>query len=50
MWLILEASTDWCRKNLPISNKVAIIIPDKYNDVSFRDIILAEYTTPNKPL
>ena len=50
MRLILEASADRCRKNLLISDKVAVIILNKYNDASFRDIILTECTTPNKPL
>jgi len=48
MRLILEASTDRRYKNLPISNKVAVIIPDKYSNASFRDIMLAERYTPNK--
>ena len=48
MWLILKASTDWCRENLLISNKVAVIILDEYGDASFRDIILVEYCTLNK--
>ena len=48
MRLILKASTDCRRKNLLMSNKVAIIILDKYSNVSFRDIILTEYCAPNK--
>ena len=50
MRLILKVSADQCRENLLISDKVAIIIPDEYNDTSFCDIVLAEYTTPNEPL
>ena len=50
MRLILEASADQCRKNLLISDEVAIIIPDKYNDASFCNIVFVEHTTPNKPL
>ena len=50
MRLILEAGTNQHRKNLPISNKVAVIILNKYNDASFRDIVLTEHATPNKPL
>ena len=48
MQLILEISTDCRRKNLPISNKVAVIILDEYGDASFRDIMLAERYAPNK--
>ena len=48
MRLILEASADWRRKNLLISNKVAVIIPDEYSNASFRDIMLIERYTPNK--
>jgi hypothetical protein len=48
MRLILEASTNRRCKNLLISNKVAVIIPDEYGNASFRDIILAERYAPNK--
>jgi hypothetical protein len=48
MRLILEAGTNHRYKNLPISNEVAIIIPDEYSNTSFRDIILTEHYTPNK--
>ena len=48
MRLILEAGANWRYKNLLISNKVAIIILDKYSNASFCDIILIEYYTPNK--
>ena len=50
MRLILEAGANWCRKNLPISNKVAVIIPDEYSNTSFYNIMLVERGTPNKPL
>jgi len=50
MRLILEASTNRRRENLLISNKVAVIIPDKYGNTSFRNIILTEHYMPNKPL
>ena len=50
MRLILEASVDWYRKNLLISNKVAVIILNKYSNTSFRDIVLAEYYVLNKQL
>ena len=50
MRLILEASANWRYKNLLISNKVAIIILDKYGDASFHNIIFAECCTPNKQL
>ena len=48
MRLILEAGANCHHKNLPTSNKVAVIILDKYSNASFRDIILAERYTPNK--
>ena len=48
MWLILEAGANRRRKNLLISNEVAVIIPDEYSNTSFRDIILAERYAPNK--
>ena len=48
MRLILEASTNCCRENLLISNKVAVIIPDEYGNAYFRDIMLTERYTPNK--
>jgi len=50
MRLILEASANCHYKNLLISNKVAVIIPDKYGNTSFRNIILTERYTPNKQL
>jgi hypothetical protein len=48
MRLILEASANCRRKNLLISNKVAVIIPDKYSNTSFYNIILTERYAPNK--
>ena len=48
MRLILETNINWYYKNLLISNKVAVIILDKYNNASFRDIVLAERYIPNK--
>ena len=48
MRLILEASTNCRRKNLLISNKVAVIIPDEYGNAYFRDIVFAERYTPNE--
>ena len=48
MRLILEASANWRYKNLPTSNEVAVIIPDKYSNTSFRNIVLTERYTPNK--
>ena len=50
MQLILEASANYCCKNLLISNKVAIIILDKYSSASFCNIMLIERSMPNKPL
>ena len=49
MRLILEASINHRRKNLLISNEVAVIIPDKYSDAGFRNIIFVEYCMSNKP-
>ena len=48
MRLILETSTDWYHKNLLISNKVAVIILDKYSDINFYNIMLTERCAPNK--
>jgi len=48
MRLILEASANRRHKNLLISNKVAVIILNKYSNASFRDIVLTERYTPNK--
>ena len=48
MRLILEASTNYCYKNLLINNKVAVIILNKYGDACFRNIILIKCYTPNK--
>ena len=39
---MLEESADRRRENLPISDEVAVIIPDENKDPSFRDIALAE--------
>ena len=39
MWFILKANTNYYRKNLPISNKVAIIILDKYSNTNFYKLI-----------
>ena len=50
MRLILEVNTNWRYKNLLISNKVAIIILNKYNDAGFYNIVFIKYTTLNKPL
>ena len=48
MRLILEASANYYYKNLLTSDKVAVIILDKYSNTSFRNIILTERYTPNK--
>ena len=50
MWLILEVNINWRRKNFLISNKVAVIILDKYNNINFRNIVFIECATLNKPL
>ncbi|RPB10743.1 hypothetical protein P167DRAFT_490550, partial [Morchella conica CCBAS932] len=39
--LIVESGAEKRRHNLPTSNEVAAIIPDKYGKAGFRDIILA---------
>ena len=48
MQLILEAGANYRCKNLLISDKVAVIIPDEYGNASFRNIMLMERYTPNK--
>jgi len=48
MQLILEASANYCRKNLLISDEVAIIILDEYGDTSFCDIVFIKRCAPNK--
>ena len=50
MRLILETSINRRCENLLISNKVAVIILDKYGNASFHNIVLMEYYMPNKPL
>ena len=50
MWLILEVSADCHYKNFLISNRVAIIILDKYGDADFYNIIFIKYYISNKPL
>ena len=49
MRLILKTSANWQRKNLLISNKIAIIILNKYSNAGFYNIIFTEYYIPNKP-
>jgi hypothetical protein len=41
MRLIVEAGADCCRKNLPTTNEVAVIIPYEFDDASSWDILLA---------
>ena len=48
MRLILEAGANCCRKNLLISNKVAVIILDEYGNTSFYNIMLIKRYAPNK--
>ena len=43
--LLLEMEADRRRNNLPTVDEVAIIIPDKYNQGGFRDIVLT-YRNP----
>jgi len=50
MRLILKASTNRRYKNLLTSNKVAVIILDKYGNTTFCNIVLIERYTPNKQL
>ena len=45
MKLFLEMGADWHCSNLSNVDKVAIIIPDEYNQGRFRDIVLA-YRNP----
>ena len=40
MRLILESGADRHRENLPTSNEVTILIPDKYTDASRRNLVL----------
>ena len=42
--LIIETGAERRRENLPISNEIALIIPDKYGEAGFRDIVLAKRT------
>lgn len=41
MKLLLKIRVDWYCNNLPTVDKVAIIIPDEYNQGRFYDIVLA---------
>ena len=50
MRLILETSINCRRRNLLISNEVAVIILDEYNDAGFYNIISIERCITNKPL
>ena len=45
MRLVLEQGADHCCKNLPTSDKVAVIILDKYSNLSCYNIILVEYSS-----
>ncbi len=47
MKLLLELGADCRQSNLPIIDKVAIIIPKKYNQARFRDIVLAYHHLEN---
>jgi len=42
MELLITKGLDQCRYNLPTTNEVAMIILDEYQEVSCRDIILAQ--------
>ena len=42
--LVMETGADRRRENLPTSDAVAVIIPDKYREAGFRDIVLAKRT------
>ena len=42
--LIMETGLDRRRTNLPISEEMAVIIPDEYGEAGFRDILLAKQT------
>ena len=45
MRLVLKEGANHCYKNLPTSNKVAVIILDKYSNLSCYNIILVEYSS-----
>ena len=40
---------DWRRENLPTANKVAIVIPDKHENASYRDIVFTDCGPPKEP-
>ena len=50
MRLILKANVDCYCENLLISNKVAVIIPNKYSGVTFHNIVHVEHCAPNQQL
>jgi len=50
MRFILKASANYYYKNLLISDEVAIIILNKYSDISFYNIVFIKRYTPNKQL
>ena len=50
MKLIFKIGADQHYKNLLIANKVAVVIPDKYENFSYCDIVFANYGPPGKPL
>jgi len=45
MRLLLKEGANYYYKNLPTSNKVTIIILDKYSNLSYYNIILVEYSS-----
>ena len=47
MKLLLELGPDCRQSNLPTIEEVAIIIPDKYNQAGFCDIVLAYWHLEN---
>jgi hypothetical protein len=50
MYLILESGIDYYYKNLPISNKVTVLIPDEYIDTSCYNLVLIVYKAGYKYL
>ena len=41
---------NWRYKNLPMVTEVAIVIPNKHESASFRNIVFANYGRPREPL
>ena len=46
MKLIIKAGADRHYENLPIANEVTIIIPNKYENTNYHNIIFADHGPP----